>query len=175
MIMVMDSLIWKNPQNTHLVPILSSDKIFTWLQAQCLLHQHLLLPQSQLRSLADVSVLGHRLVRSSSPYIVAKNLQPPPTVPAASLVVNRNPPARSPTPPTRVIKSTYGGNLFTSDDVLYLKKYIDYCQDQCLVLRCVFSHLAILAFHRTFFCVVYVKFARGLPSRYVECYPLYSN
>lgn len=47
----------------------------------------------------------------------------------------RHPPARSPTPPTRVIKSTYGGNLFTSDDVLYLKKYIDYCQEQGLVLR----------------------------------------
>ncbi|KAF8876709.1 hypothetical protein CPB84DRAFT_1795712 [Gymnopilus junonius] len=39
-----------------------------------------------------------------------------------------------PNTPTRVIKSTYGGNLFTADDVLYLKKYIDYCQDQCLVL-----------------------------------------
>ncbi|KDQ57596.1 hypothetical protein JAAARDRAFT_58185 [Jaapia argillacea MUCL 33604] len=58
-----------------------------------------------------------------------------PAPPAASLVMNRrNPPARSPTPPTRVIKSTYGGNLFTSDDVLYLKKYIDYCQEQGLVL-----------------------------------------
>jgi hypothetical protein len=61
--------------------------------------------------------------------------QPPPAAPAATLVLNRNPPARSPTPPTRVIKSTYGGNLFTSDDVLYLKKYIDYCQEQGLVLR----------------------------------------
>ncbi|PPQ90542.1 hypothetical protein CVT25_015856 [Psilocybe cyanescens] len=60
--------------------------------------------------------------------------QAPPAASAASLVVNRNPPARSPTPPTRVIKSTYGGNLFTADDVIYLKKYIDYCQDQCLVL-----------------------------------------
>jgi len=58
-----------------------------------------------------------------------------PAAPASALVVNRNPPARSPTPPTRVVKSTYGGNLFTADDVLYLKKYIDYCQDQCLVLR----------------------------------------
>ena len=34
-----------------------------------------------------------------------------------------------------MIKSTYGGNLFTADDVLYLKKYIDYCQEQGLVLR----------------------------------------
>ena len=61
------------------------------------------------------------------------------TLPAAApstLVLNRkNPHARSPTPPTRVIKSTYGGNLFTADDVLYLKKYIDYCQEQGLVLR----------------------------------------
>ncbi|KAG6917234.1 hypothetical protein DXG01_003348 [Tephrocybe rancida] len=43
--------------------------------------------------------------------------QPPPATPATALVVNKNPPARSPTPPSRVIKSTYGGNLFTSDDV----------------------------------------------------------
>ncbi|KAJ7188307.1 hypothetical protein C8R46DRAFT_1054320 [Mycena filopes] len=57
-----------------------------------------------------------------------------PTAPAASLVANRNPPARSPTPPTRVVKSTYGGNLFTADDVIYLKKYIDYCHEQGLVL-----------------------------------------
>ncbi|KAG6850441.1 hypothetical protein H0H93_013313 [Arthromyces matolae] len=62
-------------------------------------------------------------------------VQPPPATPAAVLVANKNPPARSPTPPSRVIKSTYGGNLFTSDDVLYLKKYIDYCQEQGLVLR----------------------------------------
>lgn len=47
----------------------------------------------------------------------------------------RHPPTRSPTPPARVIKSTYGGNLFTAEDVLYLKKYIDYCQEQGLVLR----------------------------------------
>ena len=46
----------------------------------------------------------------------------------------RNPPARSPTPPTRVLKSTYGGNLFTADDILYLKKYIDWCVDMGLVL-----------------------------------------
>ncbi|KAG6889223.1 hypothetical protein C0992_005967, partial [Termitomyces sp. T32_za158] len=49
--------------------------------------------------------------------------QAAPATPAAALVVNKNPPARSPTPPSRVIKSTYGGNLFTSDDVLYLKKF----------------------------------------------------
>ena len=55
----------------------------------------------------------------------------------ASLVPPKGPPARSPTPPTRVLKSTYGGNLYTADDVEYLKKYIDYCQDQGLVLRCV--------------------------------------
>ncbi|KAF9071666.1 hypothetical protein BDP27DRAFT_1321698 [Rhodocollybia butyracea] len=54
--------------------------------------------------------------------------------PVSALVPNRNPPARSPTPPTRTVKSTYGGNLFTVEDVLYLKKYIDYCQDQGLVL-----------------------------------------
>lgn len=41
---------------------------------------------------------------------------------------------RSPTPPTQVIKSTYGGNVFTAQDVEYLKTYIDYCQRQGLVL-----------------------------------------
>ncbi|KAH8083793.1 hypothetical protein BXZ70DRAFT_958142 [Cristinia sonorae] len=74
--------------------------------------------------------------------------------PAVALVTNRkNPPARSPTPPTRVIKSTYGGNLFTSDDVLYLKKYIDYCQEQGLVLslREICERIAIKAPHHTFY------------------------
>ena len=46
----------------------------------------------------------------------------------------RNPNARSPTPPSRVVKSTYGGNLFTHEDIEYLKKYIDYCVAQGLVL-----------------------------------------
>lgn len=46
----------------------------------------------------------------------------------------RNPDARSPTPPSRVVKSTYGGNLFTHEDIEYLKKYIDYCIAQGLVL-----------------------------------------
>ncbi|KAF5393195.1 hypothetical protein D9757_000539 [Collybiopsis confluens] len=57
-----------------------------------------------------------------------------PAKPASELVANRKPLARSPTPPNRTVKSTYGGNLFTSDDVLYLKRYIDYCQDQGMVL-----------------------------------------
>jgi hypothetical protein len=65
-----------------------------------------------------------------------RSTQSTPAQPASALVTNRrNPTTRSPTPPTRVIKSTYGGNLFTSDDVLYLKKYIDFCQEQGLVLR----------------------------------------
>ena len=46
----------------------------------------------------------------------------------------RNPDARSPTPPSRIVKSTYGGNLFTHEDIEYLKKYIDYCVAQGLVL-----------------------------------------
>lgn len=68
-------------------------------------------------------------------HLLSLNLaQPAP--PTSSLVVSRgNVEARSPAPPTRVIKSTYGGNLFTADDVLYLKRYIDYCQEQGLVLR----------------------------------------
>jgi hypothetical protein len=44
------------------------------------------------------------------------------------------PPARSPSPPTNVVKSTYGGNLFTDEDVQYLKRYIAYCQEQGLLL-----------------------------------------
>ncbi|OCH93102.1 hypothetical protein OBBRIDRAFT_817944 [Obba rivulosa] len=83
-----------------------------------------------------------------------KRTRAQPAPPASSLVVNRrNPPARSPTPPTRVIKSTYGGNLFTSDDVLYLKKYIDYCQEQGLVLslREICERIAVKAPHHTFY------------------------
>ncbi|KAI0743774.1 hypothetical protein C8Q80DRAFT_1183068 [Daedaleopsis nitida] len=77
-----------------------------------------------------------------------------PAPPATSLVANRrNPPTRSPTPPTRVIKSTYGGNLFTSDDILYLKRYIDYCQEQGLVLslREICERIAVKAPHHTFY------------------------
>ncbi|EIN11580.1 hypothetical protein PUNSTDRAFT_111685 [Punctularia strigosozonata HHB-11173 SS5] len=80
--------------------------------------------------------------------------QPAPAPPPTALVANRrNPPQRSPTPPTRVIKSTYGGNLFTSDDVLYLKKYIDYCQEQGLVLslREICERVAVKAPHHTFY------------------------
>ncbi|XP_006457343.1 hypothetical protein AGABI2DRAFT_229713, partial [Agaricus bisporus var. bisporus H97] len=79
--------------------------------------------------------------------------QPPPATPASSLVINRSGTARSPTPPSRIIKSTYGGNLFTSDDVLYLKKYIDYCRDQGLVLslREICERIAIRAPHHTFY------------------------
>lgn len=77
--------------------------------------------------------------------------------------MNRKPPARSPTPPSRVIKSTYGGNLFTAEDVLYLKKYIDYCQEQGLVLR--FVPLIEFPPHTYIFLTAYEKSARGLLSR----------
>ncbi|THH13218.1 hypothetical protein EW146_g6976 [Bondarzewia mesenterica] len=80
--------------------------------------------------------------------------QPAPAPPASTLVMNqRNPQARSPTPPSRVIKSTYGGNLFTADDVLYLKKYIDYCQEQgqVLSLREICERVAVKAPHHTFY------------------------
>jgi len=71
----------------------------------------------------------------------------------AALVPPKGPPARSPTPPTRVLKSTYGGNLYTADDVEYLKKYIDYCQDQGLVLslREICERIAVKAPHHTFY------------------------
>ncbi|KAK7057222.1 hypothetical protein R3P38DRAFT_2840037 [Favolaschia claudopus] len=70
-----------------------------------------------------------------------------------TLVANRDPPARSPTPPTRVVRSTYGGNLFTADDVEYLKKYIDYCHEQGLVLslREICERIAVKAPHHTFY------------------------
>ncbi|KAJ3724437.1 hypothetical protein FB446DRAFT_715889 [Lentinula raphanica] len=76
-----------------------------------------------------------------------------PATPASALVVNRNPPARSPTPPSRTVKSTYGGNLFTAEDIIYLKKYIDYCQDQGLVLslREICERIAVKAPHHTFY------------------------
>ncbi|EJD03052.1 uncharacterized protein FOMMEDRAFT_140811 [Fomitiporia mediterranea MF3/22] len=80
--------------------------------------------------------------------------QPQTNAPASSLVLTRrHPPARSPTPPTRVIKSTYGGNLFTADDIEYLKKYIDYCQEQGLVLslREICERIAVKAPHHTFY------------------------
>lgn len=80
--------------------------------------------------------------------------QPQPAPPASTLVMNRrNPPTRSPTPPTRVIKSTYGGNLFTADDVMYLKRYIEYCQEQGLVLslREICERIAVKAPHHTFY------------------------
>ncbi|TFK44202.1 hypothetical protein BDQ12DRAFT_620089 [Crucibulum laeve] len=79
--------------------------------------------------------------------------QPQPAPPAATLVTNRAPPAKSPTPPSRIIKSTYGGNLFTADDIEYLKKYIDYCQEQGMVLslREICERIAIKAPHHTFY------------------------
>ncbi|QRV90666.1 BRCA1 carboxy-terminus (BRCT) domain protein [Ceratobasidium sp. AG-Ba] len=69
------------------------------------------------------------------------------------LVSARGPPTRSPDPPARVIKSTHGGNLFTEDDVKYLKAYIDYCQNQGLVLslREICERLAVKAPHHTFY------------------------
>lgn len=69
------------------------------------------------------------------------------------LVSARGPPTRSPDPPARVIKSTHGGNLFTADDVQYLKAYIEYCQHQGLVLslREICERLAVKAPHHTFY------------------------
>ncbi|KAJ3784380.1 hypothetical protein GGU10DRAFT_428532 [Lentinula aff. detonsa] len=86
---------------------------------------------------------GRRRIRASATQ----------ATPASVLVVNRNPPARSPTPPSRTVKSTYGGNLFTAEDVIYLKKYIDYCQDQGLVLslREICERIAVKAPHHTFY------------------------
>ncbi|KAH9045110.1 hypothetical protein EDB84DRAFT_1469237 [Lactarius hengduanensis] len=54
--------------------------------------------------------------------------QPTPAPPATALVNRRNPDARSPTPPSRVVKSTYGGNLFTHEDIEYLKNLREICE-----------------------------------------------
>ncbi|KAG8985668.1 hypothetical protein FRB90_004510 [Tulasnella sp. 427] len=71
----------------------------------------------------------------------------------ASLVPALAPPRRSPTPPARVVKSTYGGNLFTAEDINYLKRYIDWCVDMGIVLslREICERLAIKAPHHTFY------------------------
>jgi hypothetical protein len=72
----------------------------------------------------------------------------------ALVATNRNPRDRSPTPPTRVVKSQYGGNVFTQeeyafsalflpfdltqfadDSVEYLNRYVAYIQRQGLMMR----------------------------------------
>ncbi|KAG8929564.1 hypothetical protein FRC03_012199 [Tulasnella sp. 419] len=82
----------------------------------------------------------------------SRYVAPPPTNPA-DLVPALKPRRRSPTPPTRVVKSTYGGNLFTTEDITYLKKYIDWCVDmgEVLSLREICERLAIKAAHHTFY------------------------
>ncbi|KIO29575.1 hypothetical protein M407DRAFT_21313 [Tulasnella calospora MUT 4182] len=82
-----------------------------------------------------------------------KSKQNAPATDPASLVPALAPPRRSPTPPARVVKSTYGGNLFTAEDINYLKKYIDWCVDMGLVLslREICERLAIKAPHHTFY------------------------
>ncbi|KAF7315407.1 Phytanoyl-CoA dioxygenase [Mycena indigotica] len=125
---------------------------------------------------ADGSFYGHTFAASYQPtFIEEENSGPeagpstPPTdktrgrkrartvatpaPPASSLVANSRLPARSPSPPTRVVKSTYGGNLFTSDDVVYLKKYIKYCHESGLVLslREICERIAVKAPHHTFY------------------------
>ncbi|CAK5281517.1 unnamed protein product [Mycena citricolor] len=71
----------------------------------------------------------------------------------SSLVTTGSRSVRSPTPPTRVVKSTFGGNLFTAEDILYLEKYIAYCHDQGLVLslREICERIAVKAPHHTFY------------------------
>ncbi len=93
-------------------------------------------PRGRKRTRSQVHSIISSLADETTHCLTCRQFNAP-AAPASTLVTNRNPPARSPTPPTRIIKSTYGGNLFTADDVMYLKKYIDYCQDQGLVLRSV--------------------------------------
>ena len=58
-----------------------------------------------------------------------------PEVNPAPIIGPHPPERRSPTPPTRAISSTHGGNVFTNEDVAYLQKYIAYCKDVGSVLR----------------------------------------
>ncbi|KZS98421.1 hypothetical protein SISNIDRAFT_448644 [Sistotremastrum niveocremeum HHB9708] len=79
---------------------------------------------------------------------------PPSVEPLASrLVTPRAPLMRSPSPPTRVLRSTHGGNLFTEEDITYLQRYIDYCQNHGLTLslREICERVAIKAPHHTFY------------------------
>ncbi|KAG8907436.1 hypothetical protein FRB99_004231 [Tulasnella sp. 403] len=93
-----------------------------------------------------------RVAESAGSSKRSKYIPPPPTNPS-SLVPALAPPRRSPTPPSRIVKSTYGGNLFTTEDIEYLKKYIDWCVDMGLVLslREICERLAIKAPHHTFY------------------------
>ncbi|KAG9050624.1 hypothetical protein FS837_003723 [Tulasnella sp. UAMH 9824] len=85
--------------------------------------------------------------------VTKKSKQNAPATDPTSLVPARAPPRRSPTPPARVVKSTYGGNLYTAEDINYLKKYINWCVDMGLVLslREICERLAIKAPHHTFY------------------------
>lgn len=73
---------------------------------------------------------------------------PPPATDPASLVPALAPPRRSPSPPSRIVRSTYGGNLFTAEDISYLRNYIEWCVDMGLVLslREICERLAIKVF-----------------------------
>lgn len=58
-----------------------------------------------------------------------------PGAPPSPVIEPLPPERRSPTPPTRAVSSTHGGNVFTDEDVAYLHKYIAYCKDIGSVLR----------------------------------------
>ncbi|KZV80504.1 hypothetical protein EXIGLDRAFT_742822 [Exidia glandulosa HHB12029] len=87
--------------------------------------------------------------KSSAPRVRRPDTPHDPT----RLIAARAPNARSPAPPTQVLKSTYGGNIFTDADVAYLHKYIQYCQDQgmALSLREICERVSDKAPHHTFY------------------------
>ncbi|VDB95238.1 unnamed protein product [Peniophora sp. CBMAI 1063] len=60
-------------------------------------------------------------------------------------------PSRSPTPPTSVIPSPYGGHVFTPDDHRYLTRYIEYCSatSQILSLKEICERVAKKAEHHS--------------------------
>ncbi|KAI4526388.1 hypothetical protein K525DRAFT_277089 [Schizophyllum commune Loenen D] len=72
---------------------------------------------------------------------------------ASVLVARSNPPPRSPTPPSRVQISRFGGHAFTDEDKEYLDRYIQYCQDAgiMLSLREICERVALKAPHHTFY------------------------
>ncbi|KAF8335754.1 uncharacterized protein EI90DRAFT_3047036 [Cantharellus anzutake] len=75
------------------------------------------------------------------------------TFDASVFVRAPDPSRRSPTPPRTIVSSLHGGNTFTSEDVSFLHRYIEYCRDKGLMLslREICERLAIKAPHHSFF------------------------
>ncbi|KZV62604.1 hypothetical protein PENSPDRAFT_246209 [Peniophora sp. CONT] len=80
-----------------------------------------------------------------------KRPAPASTQPSFSNCTTAQAPSRSPTPPTLIIPSPYGGHVFTPDDHAYLTRYIAYCSatGQILSLKEVCDKVAKKAGHHS--------------------------